>query len=121
MGRTAGHLDGVRLAGEPASQFPDLDPRTAPSFGADDNTQEREFRFAAGAFAPQGAGAATGSVVVELDDRDPRKVWVVIVCRERFFAPEVSALMARAGGIADPAGNLIGDRRADAATATGTL
>jgi hypothetical protein len=106
-------LDGDRVAVE-------VDPRTATTFGARADLG-KEFRFAPGAFAASRAGAPAGSVVVEIDDRDPRKVWIVIAERPRFFAAAAAAIRARAEGVADPAGNATSEKRADAVAPIGSL
>lgn len=98
----------------------EVDPRAVTSWGARGESR-REFRFAAGAFAATRTGAPAGSVVVELDDRNPHKVWLAITGRARFFHPSAAAIRARAEGVADPAGNVIRARRADAILPIGTL
>ncbi len=97
-----------------------VDPLTATSWGGD-GERGREFRFAPAAFAATRAGAVAGSVLVELDDRNPRKVWVVIAGRPRFFHPSAAAIRARVEGVADPAGNEIAAKRADTILPIGTL
>lgn len=98
----------------------EVDPRAVASWGGD-GERRKEFRFAAGAFAASRAGAAAGSVVVEIDDRDPRKVWVAIVGKPRFFHPSAAAIRARVEGVADPAGNAVRAKAADAQLPIGTL
>lgn len=98
----------------------EVDPRAVATWGGD-GQRRKEFRFAAGAFAATRAGAATGSVVVEIDDRDPRKVWVAVVGKPRFFHPSAAAIRARVEGIADPAGNEVKAKAADALLPIGTL
>lgn len=98
----------------------EVDPRAVASWGGE-GERRHEFRFAPGAFAATRAGAAVGSVVLELDDRNPRKVWLVIAGRPRFFHPAAAAIRARVEGVADPAGNEIREKRADAILPIGTL
>ena len=115
---SADELDDTRLEGELDTLT--VDPLTATSWG-DRAEQGREFRFAPAAFAASRAGAPAGSVVVEIDDRNPNKVWLVITERPRFFHPASSAIRARVEGVADPAGNQVREKQADQVLPIGVL
>ena len=97
-----------------------VDPRTTLTWGTNAH-HAREFRFDPAAFVATRAGAVAGSVLVEIDDRNPRKVWVAITERPRFFHAASAAIRARVEGIADPAGNEVRAKDADVALPVGSL
>ena len=101
----------VTLDGDDATE---VDPRTTATLG-DDALRNRELRFAAGAFVTSRAGALPGSVLIELDPFDARRVVLTVIDRPDFFDPALSHLKARAR-VGDPAGNVPRDRTADAHT-----
>lgn len=117
VGRTRDEAAGASLDGSAAI---DVDPQAVTAFG-DESQRGKEFRFAAGAFAATRAAAAPGQVVVALDERDARKVWLTIAERPYFFGEAAGAIAARVVAVADPAGNAIGSGAADSHVAIGEL
>lgn len=108
------------LNGEvPASLFDvpglprEIDPRTGTkAFGEALSDLGRPFRLAAAAQVWQRAGATPGSVLVEVDADDPRRVNLFILGIRDYFRPKGiipprGDVGVRLMGISDPAGNAI--------------
>ncbi len=96
-----------------------VDPRTMPTLAASD-LRNTELRFATAAFVPNRTGAAAGSVMIEVDPFDPRRVILLVLDRPDFFDPALSHLKVRAR-IGDPAGNTVSERQADDRTPIAVL
>lgn len=112
-------LEGVKLDGTVDAALI-VNPLVTATFGAAAD-REKEFRFDAAAFAAARAGAPAGSVVVEVDPLDAKRVFLYVVGRPAFFDAELSGLKARVADLADPAGNLINKANADANIKMGAL
>jgi hypothetical protein len=108
LAETAADLAGVALDRAAARQ---VDPRAVAGFGAGERAVA--FAFAPGAYVASPAGAPVGSVAVEVNPADARRVQLTIVGRPRFFDAHAMAIAARTSGLAGPGGHRIGDAEAD--------
>lgn len=113
----ASKIDDVALDGDHAAA---IDPRVTASIGATADLRGEELRFDPAAFVTSRVGAAAGSVLIEVDAFDPRRVVLVVIGRPDFFDPALGHLKARAR-IGDPAGNTVTARDADAHTPVAAL
>lgn len=117
LGKAASEIDGVKLdVASPA----EVDPKAVASYGASAD-RGKAFRFAPNAFAASRAAAVQGSVVVEVDPLNARRVLLTIIDRPGFFHDEATAIKGRVINVADPAGNAITSRNADENVQTGSL
>ena len=67
------------------------------------------------------APAADNPVEIELDPTRPEVLRLTVENNARLFAPGIRAIKMRVEGVADPAGNVLKDKDADAATLIGTV
>lgn len=109
-------IDDVSLDGDRPTL---VDPRVTASLSASD-LRDTELGFDAAAFVTSRTGAATGSVLIEIDPFDPRRVTLVVIDRADFFDPALSHLKVRAR-IGDPAGNSVSEHDADDRTPIAVL
>lgn len=109
-------IEDIDLDGDDATA---VDPRVTATLAASE-LRNTELRFAPGAYVESRTGAAAGSVLIEVDAFDPRRVILVVLDRPDFFDAALSHLKVRAR-IGDPAGNTIRDHDADDHTPVAAL
>lgn len=117
VGRRVGALDGVKLDGEDGVGANEADSLNNATYVE----REKEFRFPAAAYAASRAAAVDGSVLVQVDPKDPRQLLLTIVNRPNFFGSDAFEIKARAVGVADPAGNAITSVLANRNVVTGKI
>ncbi|MDB5100899.1 MAG: hypothetical protein JWM80_5320 [Cyanobacteria bacterium RYN_339] len=117
VGLRRNDLADLVLNGKNAEQ---LDPRTKASFGAEGD-RHREYRFTDAAVVTSRAGAGTGSVFMELDAVDPRRLLITLVGRRHFLTADITEIAVRFQGPGDPAGNVISELEANAHIFRGAL
>ncbi|MEB3197813.1 MAG: carboxypeptidase-like regulatory domain-containing protein [Candidatus Sericytochromatia bacterium] len=88
-----------------AGPIPFVNPKAQRVCGDTPAERNRHFRLLDDDGINQ--GEAPGDLRVQVDPLEPRDVWLTILGRRGFFAPEIGALQARVEGFCDPAGNCL--------------
>ncbi|MFP5504013.1 MAG: hypothetical protein ACLGIN_16110, partial [Candidatus Sericytochromatia bacterium] len=99
VAETPADLEAVTLSGEGATPL---------ASATTEHDRKSEFRL-----------ADDGGVTARLDPADPAVVHLTIDDNARFFASGIRAIKARVEGLADPAGNAISEKAADAGVKSG--
>lgn len=111
LGETEADLAGVALDGALDGEDALIDARTITYLGSEH--VGRELAFLAETAVGTRENAPPGSVVVEPDPADPRRLRLLVVGRP-FFFKGAGAIKVRVAGFGDPAGNVRSAAQADA-------
>lgn len=114
LGDAVGATAAVEMDGWKSSSDLSVDPRGVTTFGGASETRGRELAFdvTAVAFRRRLDEASTGQVVLDVDEANPSVVRLTIKGRANWLDPAVKELRVRVVGVADPAGNGIGQTQA---------